>query len=322
MKNLLKSFACLALFASFAQAASFEYVAVFETLADADSVLTTAEQRYLTNELRKQAVETLPTGRYSVLTRENLFALLPPGKDAVECLKGECLVDIGRNVGAEYAVQGTVSKFGSRLTFTVEAYDTKSGVLLGSFTTESPNADGLLDAIRAQAPTLFGKISAKNAPLVQDTALFVQIPVADTMTVDSVVVDSMAALADMALPAPRTIENTYYDDASDFERYASIAPEVPEEPKAPKPPTPTWAKVVVFSLDGLGLLALGAGLYLDRDLGVELDKYNNMKRDPKNRRSPFDAQWRKVEHRETLRNRYYIAGAALLASGLIFHITF
>jgi hypothetical protein len=98
------------------------------------------------------------------MTRDNIFALIPPGEDAYECFEGECLVEIGRNVGAEYAVQGTVSQFGGSFTLTVEAYETMSGKLLTSFTAESPDAGGLLAAIREDAPALFFKVQGKELP--------------------------------------------------------------------------------------------------------------------------------------------------------------
>jgi hypothetical protein len=71
-------------FVAFAGAAQLKYVAVFETMADADSVMNEPELRYLTNELRKQAVGELPTSSYSILTRDNILSLLPPDKNAAE----------------------------------------------------------------------------------------------------------------------------------------------------------------------------------------------------------------------------------------------
>jgi hypothetical protein len=149
-------------FAALAGAAQLKYVAVFETMADRDSVLDEADLRYLTNELRKLALEKLTTATYSVMTRDNILSLIPPDKNAAECFEGQCLVEIGRNVGADYAVQGTVSKFDGKLTLTVEAYATMSGNLVGSFTSESQTASGLLDAMREKSPALFAGIQRAN----------------------------------------------------------------------------------------------------------------------------------------------------------------
>jgi hypothetical protein len=158
----MRFFAILLVLVALAWAAPLKHIAVFETMADADSVMNEPELRYLTNELRKQATNELPTASYSVMTRDNIFSLLPPDKNAAECFEGQCLVEIGRNVGADYAVQGTVSKFGSLLTLTVECYETMSGKLLKSFTAESPNVEGLLGETRKQARPLFDAILASD----------------------------------------------------------------------------------------------------------------------------------------------------------------
>jgi hypothetical protein len=145
-------------------------------MADADSVMNEPELRYLTNELRKQAVVELSSEIYSVLTRDNIMSLLPPGKTAAECFEGQCLVEVGRNIGADYAVQGTVSRFGVLLTLTVEAYDTKSGKLLGSFTGESQSVEGFLAPMREKAASVFDAI-LRNDGIVKPVAL----PVPDTV---------------------------------------------------------------------------------------------------------------------------------------------
>jgi hypothetical protein len=92
------------------------------------------------------------------MTRDNIMSLLPPDKNAAECFEGQCLVDIGRNIGADYAAQGTVSRFGQMLTLSVECYETRGGGLIGSFTTESFNANGLLIAMRKNAAEVFARV--------------------------------------------------------------------------------------------------------------------------------------------------------------------
>jgi hypothetical protein len=144
-----------------------KYVAVFETTADADSVMTEAELRYLTNDLRKLALQVLPPGSgYTVMTRENIYSLLPPDRDRAECFEGKCLVEVGRNIGADYAAKGTVSRFGQMLTLTVECYETMGGGLIATFTAESFNVNGLLLAMRKNAPTMFSAISGKTTETV------------------------------------------------------------------------------------------------------------------------------------------------------------
>jgi TolB-like protein len=136
-------------------------VAVLELLPN-ESVMENIrieESRHLTDELRRQAVMNLPKGEYSVLTRNNIIALMPPDEAEAECLAEGCAVDIGRAIGAEYITQGTIGMFGSKLTISVELYETMGGKLLYSIVFESANIDGLLAAIRSHAKPLFQSIA-------------------------------------------------------------------------------------------------------------------------------------------------------------------
>ncbi|GBU24763.1 hypothetical protein R83H12_01398 [Fibrobacteria bacterium R8-3-H12] len=63
-------------------------VAVLELLPN-ESVsesIRIEESRHLTDELRRQAVMSLPNNEYSVLTRDNIIALLPPDEKEADCL--------------------------------------------------------------------------------------------------------------------------------------------------------------------------------------------------------------------------------------------
>jgi TolB-like protein len=145
-------------------------VAVLELLPNERAMesIRIEEARHLTDELRRQAVMNLPKGEYSVLTRDNIIALMPPDENEAECLAEGCAVDIGRAIGAEYITQGTIGTFGSKLTISVELYETMSGKLLSSIVFESVDIDGLLTAIRNQAKPLFQGIidtRAVSAPM-------------------------------------------------------------------------------------------------------------------------------------------------------------
>lgn len=55
------------------------------------------DRQYLTNVLREQAVKELPAAEnYTIMTRENIQQMLPPGK-AIEDCEGSCLVETGKN---------------------------------------------------------------------------------------------------------------------------------------------------------------------------------------------------------------------------------
>jgi hypothetical protein len=123
------------------------------------------ESRHLTDELRRQAVTVLPIRDYTVLTRDNIIALIPPDGEESECLVESCAVDIGRAIGVDYVTHGMIGKFGKKYTLSIELYETMGGKLLGSIVAESNDIDGLLTTIRQEANPLFSRINAVVAPL-------------------------------------------------------------------------------------------------------------------------------------------------------------
>ena len=132
------------------------FVAVLETVSN--GVIQPNENQFLTNVLREEAVKTLdPSLNYTIMTRENILAMLPPDKNVEDC-EGACLVETGRNIAANYVVQAVVNTFGSSLTITVELYDTKSGKLMSSFNAKKSDLDSLEIEIREKAPQMFQQV--------------------------------------------------------------------------------------------------------------------------------------------------------------------
>lgn len=137
------------------------HVAVLETIGEGN-VLKRSERMYLTDRLREVAVKTLPAYMgYTIMTRENINEMLPPGKSLEEC-EGSCLVETGKNISADFIAQARVSKFGSKMTISVELYETAKNKLVDSFTGRSSDADGLLEEIEKKAVSLFTKIKIQN----------------------------------------------------------------------------------------------------------------------------------------------------------------
>jgi len=75
-----------------------------------------------------------------------------------ECKEASCLADLGRKVNADYVAQGRVGRFDGNLTIKTELYNSKSGVMVGSFTGTSKNISGLLALIDEKASILFKKL--------------------------------------------------------------------------------------------------------------------------------------------------------------------
>ena len=155
MKKILKILAFLAL------PAFATHVAVLETTAAKDA-LSLEEKQYLTDVLRSEAVKALPAEQnYVIMTRENIITMLPPGKTLEDC-EGECLVETGKNIAADYIAQGHVGRFGDELTITVELYETAGNKLLGSFSSKAQNIATLESEIRQKSQELFLQIVAST----------------------------------------------------------------------------------------------------------------------------------------------------------------
>ena len=142
---------------SFTLYALATHVAVLETTAGS-GVVTLEEKQYLTDVLRSEAVKALPAEQnYTIMTRENISAMLPPGK-AIEDCEGSCLVETGKNISADYVAQGHVGRFANNLTITVELYETAENKLMGSFSSKAPDIESLEIEIRQKSQGLFSRI--------------------------------------------------------------------------------------------------------------------------------------------------------------------
>lgn len=142
------------------------HVAVLETGVDpaVKKKVTLSDRQYLTNVLREEAVKQLPAeDGYTIMTRENISAMLPPGK-AIEDCEGTCLAETGRNISADFVCQARVSSFGSKLALSAEIYETAGNKLVASFNGNGKNVEALLKVIKENAPEFFGKVkSNRNA---------------------------------------------------------------------------------------------------------------------------------------------------------------
>ena len=144
------------------------HVAVLETVSE-QGVIGRSEKMFLTDKLRERANKVLPAYMgYVVMTRENISAMLPPGKTIEEC-EGTCLVETGKNIAADYVAQARVGKFGKQLTLTMELYETAGSNLIGSFTTRKPDAEGLLEELEREADRVFQQIIGTSVPVAPKT---------------------------------------------------------------------------------------------------------------------------------------------------------
>ena len=162
MKRLLFAFVVLALSIN----AFATYVAVLETAADgsAKDSVSLLDRQYLTNVLREQAVKELPaTEDFTIMTRENILQMLPPGK-AIEDCEGSCLVETGKNIAADFICQARVGRFGASLTLSAELYETAGNKLIASFNGRGQNVEELLTFIERESHDFFGMIRKVTRP--------------------------------------------------------------------------------------------------------------------------------------------------------------
>ncbi|MCK4641765.1 MAG: DUF2380 domain-containing protein [Candidatus Marinimicrobia bacterium] len=94
--------------------------------------LTELEASILTDRLRH---ELFQTGRYRVVERDMMGEIIDEqGFQLSECTSTECMVEIGRLLGVDQMVGGSVSKFGSMYSISVRLINVETGEILGTAT--------------------------------------------------------------------------------------------------------------------------------------------------------------------------------------------
>jgi len=221
------------------------------------------------HELRRQAVRTLPSTDYAVLTRDNMISLLPPDEEAAQCLAESCAVDIGRAIGAEFISQGRIGIFGGELSLSIELYETMRGKLLSSIVIESKDVRGLMAAIREQAPELFAKIKQGSEP-----------------------------------------------------RFSGLKDSRDKELKPNATKKSNTSFYIALGLDILGAAALGFGIYQHANFSKLHDDYKKMPWQPSEQHGQYEDARKKTNDAKNLRNIGLAVGSGLLASGIAVHIWF
>ncbi|MCF0225090.1 MAG: PEGA domain-containing protein [Fibrobacter sp.] len=130
------------------------FVAILETSSD---VLQPNERIFVTDKIRAEARKALPSD-FTIMTRENIVAMLPPGKSIEDC-EGSCLVETGKNIAADYVAHARVTEVGGKLSVTLELYSTMNNNLVNSFSERAVNLDEMLAILEQQINTLFKELA-------------------------------------------------------------------------------------------------------------------------------------------------------------------
>ena len=116
----------------------------------------------LTDVVRFAAVPVLPRARFSVMTRDNILELLPPDTNLAQCV-GDCEVETGRKLGADYVVVGDISKYGGELRAKLSVYDTKSAALIYGRMVPAKDLMSLERALASTAGLLFKSLVSSRS---------------------------------------------------------------------------------------------------------------------------------------------------------------
>jgi hypothetical protein len=142
-----------------AQEVGQQRIAVLEL--DNPAQLKDQEIAYLSELIRSSARENLLTGKFLVMTHENIVELLG-NRSLGECL-GDCAVETGRNLGAAYIAAGQVFQIGTELRLSVTLYEVASGNLLGSKQAGGSSVLTLEGPLKDMGRKLFAKLGGGPA---------------------------------------------------------------------------------------------------------------------------------------------------------------
>jgi formylglycine-generating enzyme required for sulfatase activity len=93
--------------------------------------LSDFEVEYISNIVRGVVRDELPSSQFVLMTRENILELLPDDRVISECI-GECAVETGRNIGADFIITGEVVLFGGELRISISMHELSEGDMLGN----------------------------------------------------------------------------------------------------------------------------------------------------------------------------------------------
>ncbi|MGZ6141898.1 MAG: S41 family peptidase [Myxococcales bacterium] len=102
---------------------------------------------YLTDQIREAALHAVDPSRLQIISRENLLVLLKSSGKSLEECEGECEVDTGRRIGADYIISGELLQFGSSVKCSLRLHDTSAGTLLSAVTPGGHTPDELEKSI-------------------------------------------------------------------------------------------------------------------------------------------------------------------------------
>jgi len=149
-------------------AAEQQRVAVLEF--DASKAGSDIDRTYFSDKVRGAVHKAAP--QLLMMTRESTVQLLKAQGKKLENCEGECEVETGRMLGADYVISGRITKVGTRYLLTLRLHRTASGDLLETSEARGKSLDELVDSagdaalelVKPLAPTAPAPPPAAVAP--------------------------------------------------------------------------------------------------------------------------------------------------------------
>ncbi|MEC7985613.1 MAG: PEGA domain-containing protein [Myxococcota bacterium] len=132
---------------------------------DIEGSLSLDLKNQLADEARAGALHALPASDYSILTRENMMSILKDmGKDP-SCIQGECEIDLGRSIGADYIISGSVVQIEGVYLFSIKLHETQGGSLLAATRVEGEQALSLIRNTAASTEKMLETVLVVSEPI-------------------------------------------------------------------------------------------------------------------------------------------------------------
>ncbi|MCF0216241.1 MAG: hypothetical protein HUK21_07180 [Fibrobacteraceae bacterium] len=291
------------LFSTATGAFSQTFVAILETMSHTEDV-SLQEKLFVTDKIREVASNLFLGKGFIVMTRENISQMLPPDKSIEEC-EGNCLVETGKNIAADYIGQGRISRVGTKIALAVELYSTGDNNLVKSISLRAGDIDDLLNQLEARAPELF-------KPLIDGYQR--KIAAAEMEAARQKAAKEFDEQESVQVPEPSVVESAE-------SKPASVDPgvgKIDDANSAGEGGKSVVMKVLPWVVVAAGAALVGAGVYENSQIGNLRDDYKSVQGD----QGQIDDAWDKVENARNLRNIFYGVGGGLLAVGVTLHFVF
>jgi hypothetical protein len=121
------------------------------------------ELSFLTDLIRSTA-SRLPTESYSIITQENVIALLPEGKTLEDCVsQSTCEVTMGRELGADYIITSEITSYGDEYRISMRLHQTKTAQLMATGIIPAKKITDFEKPLQAQTLKLLSKLDPNMA---------------------------------------------------------------------------------------------------------------------------------------------------------------